>query len=389
MIRFLASNMAVLWFIILSAIIAKTGGVALQTRTHDMELRAHQKGSIEIVVSSPVNQTIQVSAELTKSNVVEDIVPVNLTLEANSSGRITLAIRAKDPGHVTVILHSNAPNVDTSKAFVRVSVNKTRYLSILSFIVGWLYFLAWSISFYPQIYTNWRRQSVVGLNFDYVGLNITGFVCYMVYNCGLYFVPKIQEEYFELHPFGVIPVQLNDVVFAVHGSAVTMFTIVQCLIYERGVQRISNVTIFILVFIWGGAVVSVLRTSLQYSMHPGSLLSCAYYFSYAKLIATLVKYIPQAYLNYKRKSTDGWSIGNVLLDFIGGLLSIVQMLIIAYDFNDWTSIFGNFTKFGLGVVSVVFDVLFMAQHYVLYAITPMERMLPDAPYRLVGFVKRQ
>jgi len=34
--------------------------------------------------------------------------------------------------------------------------------------------------------------------------------------------------------------------------------------------------------------------------------------------------------------------------------------------DDWKSIFGDPTKFGLGAFSVFFDVIFMFQHYVLY-----------------------
>ena len=34
--------------------------------------------------------------------------------------------------------------------------------------------------------------------------------------------------------------------------------------------------------------------------------------------------------------------------------------------NDWSGITGNPLKFGLGNITVVFDVIFMAQHYVLY-----------------------
>lgn len=29
---------------------------------------------------------------------------------------------------------------------------------IVSAILGWGYFFAWSISFYPQVYTNWKRK---------------------------------------------------------------------------------------------------------------------------------------------------------------------------------------------------------------------------------------
>lgn len=36
-------------------------------------------------------------------------------------------------------------------------------------------------------------------------------------------------------------------------------------------------------------------------------------------------------MNYRRKSTEGWSIGNVLLDFTGGVLSILQMIVQSYN----------------------------------------------------------
>lgn len=80
----------------------------------------------------------------------------------------------------------------------------------------------------------------------------------------------------------------------------------------------------------------------------------------------LAEYTPQAYLNWKRKSTTGWTIYNVLLDFVGGLLSVVQLLMDCYVTSDWSGIQGDPVKFGLGFTSMVFDIVFMAQHYVLY-----------------------
>lgn len=56
-------------------------------------------------------------------------------------------------------------------------------------------------------------------------------------------------------------------------------------------------------------------------------------------------------MNYQRKSTIGWSIGNIFLDFVGGTLSMAQMLVNSYNYNDWESIFGDVTKFGLGLFS--------------------------------------
>jgi cystinosin len=36
-------------------------------------------------------------------------------------------------------------------------------------------------------------------------------------------------------------------------------------------------------------------------------------------------------MNFSRKSTDGFSIGNILLDFCGGLTNYVQMVVQSID----------------------------------------------------------
>jgi hypothetical protein len=42
------------------------------------------------------------------------------------------------------------------------------------------------------------------------------------------------------------------------------------------------------------------------------------------------------------------------------------MFLLAINYDDWSSIFGSPTKFGLGLFSVLFDILFIVQHYILY-----------------------
>jgi cystinosin len=85
-----------------------------------------------------------------------------------------------------------------------------------------------------------------------------------------------------------------------------------------------------------------------------------------KLIITVVKYCPQVWVNYKRKSTVGWSIWQILLDLSGGVLSIAQLLLDSSFQDDWSGITGNPVKFLLGNVSIVFDLVFVVQHYILY-----------------------
>ena len=39
--------------------------------------------------------------------------------------------------------------------------------------------------------------SVIGLNFDFLSLNVVGFALYSVFNVGLFWIKPIQKEYFE------------------------------------------------------------------------------------------------------------------------------------------------------------------------------------------------
>ncbi|KAH9813843.1 hypothetical protein DFH28DRAFT_973109 [Melampsora americana] len=41
-----------------------------------------------------------------------------------------------------------------------------------------------------------------------------------------------------------------------------------------------------------------------------------------KIWISFSKYIPQVWLNYKRRNTSGWSIMNMLLDLLGGTLKL-------------------------------------------------------------------
>lgn len=163
-------------------------------------------------------------------------------------------------------------------------------------------------------------------------------------------------------PDGINPVNANDVFFSLHAVLLCLIYVIQAAVYERGGQKVSRVALFILLIGWTFAFVSLfLAVAKQITW-----LEYLYYFSYIKLAVTLIKYVPQAYMNYRRQSTDGWSIGNVLLDFTGGTLSILQMILQSYNNDEWRLIFGDPTKFGLGLFSVVFDILFMIQHYCLY-----------------------
>ncbi|CAH8615333.1 unnamed protein product [Heterobilharzia americana] len=198
---------------------------------------------------------------------------------------------------------------------------------MLQIVIGWLYFAAWTVSFYPQLFLNWKRKSVVGFNFDFAVLNVIGFLYYSIYNVGLFWIPLIQKQYLQRNPLSTIPVQINDLVFAFHALAISSLTAFQILIYERGDQRVSKLCLGLI----GLIIVYSVIVCILGGVNVVIWLDTFYLLSHVKLFISFVKYAPQAIMNFRRKSTVGWSIGNIVLDFSGGILSLAQMGIIAYN----------------------------------------------------------
>ncbi|XP_051531338.1 cystinosin-like [Myxocyprinus asiaticus] len=357
----------ILLFLITLFVCARTGfgdaEVSIKApATVDLQEKSSQ--NITITLSTPLNASITVYFNITyKSRNVSAVIqlPNEVVVPAENTS-VSFEVHAVGVGQVTAYLYSNDTRIKSFETRIRFLIVRSNVLFIINQIIGWIYFLAWSVSFYPQAIENWKRRSVVGLNFDFLALNLTGFIAYSVFNVGLFWVPYIQEEFLTKDPNGVIPVDANDVFFSLHAVVLTLVYIYQCAVYERGGQKVSKVAIGLLVIGWTFAFVSLFVAVAR----KISWLEYLYYFSYIKLGVTLVKYIPQAYMNYRRQSTEGWSIGNVLLDFTGGSFSLLQMFFQAYNNDKWKFIFGDPTKFGLGVCSIFFDVVFIIQHYCLY-----------------------
>ncbi|XP_062010260.1 cystinosin homolog [Rosa rugosa] len=241
-------------------------------------------------------------------------------------------------------------------------------------VLGWIAFVSWSISFYPQVILNFRRKSVVGLNFDFMVLNLTKHSSYLIYNATLYFSSAVQKQYF--HKYGskqMIPVAANDVAFSTHAVLLTALTLIQIAVYERGNQKLSKISIGIVVAVWlGGAVCFFIALSNH------SWLWFISVFNLIQVCMTVIKYIPQAIMNFMRKSTDGFSIGNILLDFTGGLTSYAQMAVQSIDQHSWVNFYGNIGKTLLALVSIFFDLLFMCQHFLLYPAKKAQQIPPNS-----------
>lgn len=344
--------------------------VTLHFSESDIDLVIGKSTTVKLIPSASLNQsatvafTYQIGSDILSKEEHHLIQPLDsVVIPARDVKGVDVKITAQNAGKIILGVNSSSEELQQlDKTFIKISIIHNSALIIINAVIGWIYFVAWSVSFYPQVYENWKRKSVVGLNFDFLAYNITGFIAYGFFNVGLYWVPSVEQEYLDNHPRGINPVQLNDVIFTLHAVFVTLLTIFQCFIYERGGQRVSKISMILVCGAWLFIIVALVITLFKVI----TWLNYLYYFSYVKLGVTLIKYIPQALMNYRRKSTVGWSIGNVLLDFTGGSFSLLQMFLLAYNSDDWGSLFGDPTKFGLGAFSILFDILFMVQHYVLY-----------------------
>lgn len=232
---------------------------------------------------------------------------------------------------------------------------------LFSSIIGYIYFVSWSVSYYPQIITNFQRKSIHGLSTDSYILAILNNACYSIYNSFFFWNETIRSQYKDRHGADAkITVQSNDVAFALHALFLTLVVVGQ-IGYYGGFQQypISNIT---------KCIVGVLFLT------SGSYIVCIYWYDWLwidflylmasfKLVLTTLTYLPQILLNCQRKSTDGWNIWNVIFDFIGGLLSMLQLVWDSIDLDDLRhGIMGNWAKLLLGVITLVCDGAFFAQH---------------------------
>jgi cystinosin len=281
--------------------------------------------------------------------------------------------------------------------------------------LGWAAFCAWSVSFWPQIVANRRRASCLGLSADFAALNVLGFACYALFCALLYWSGSVADEFERrtgASPIGAA-VQLNDVAFACHALIASSLTALQVFWwYDRGgggaggqrrrrraLAPATKVALLAAVGAVGAhalaaraaseagaAVAERARRACEAGggggggggpagppsisaapPPPWTLLDVAYTLSAVKMAVTLVKYVPQAAHNFRRRSTVGWSITNILLDFSGGLCSLAQQLLGAAWWRDLRSVVSaNPVRFALSVVSLAFDLLFVVQHYVLF-----------------------
>ncbi|GLI82308.1 hypothetical protein PoHVEF18_010747 [Penicillium ochrochloron] len=250
---------------------------------------------------------------------------------------------------------------------------------------------SWSLSFFPLPISMWRRKSTSGVSIDFNFINLLGFTCYAIYTATFLYSPEIRSQYAARHPAAAEPtVRVNDLAFAALG-------VIMCLVaYSMFWPRLSGLhtprrqrVSWTMRGLFSACVLAplvvicvVLAQNPESRNNPFSWawIDVIYTFSYDKLVITTVKYVPQAWLNYRRQSTVGWNIWTIILDLIGGILSLLQLVLDSSLQSDWSGITGNPAKLLLSNITIFFDLIFIVQHYILYRGTsdPKAQSGPDS-----------
>ncbi|KAG6271382.1 hypothetical protein E4U49_004151 [Claviceps purpurea] len=225
-----------------------------------------------------------------------------------------------------------------------------------------------------------------------------GFLAYFLSSLALYASPLIRAQYASRHENLTPTVQPNDIAFALHALLASALTVSQYLCRSwwgirysvgakpsRFIMGVAGGSFVGVAVVWlltvrdaaaaaGTAGVLGVRdggvgSASGVRVNPATSwceLDIVYALGHVKLIISLIKLWPQILANYRNKSTRGWSVWQVVLDLVGGVLSTAQQGIDSYLQGHWSGITGNPIKFALGNISFVYDGIFLAQHYVLY-----------------------
>jgi cystinosin len=170
-----------------------------------------------------------------------------------------------------------------------------------------------------------------------------------------------------------ITVQSNDVAFAVHAFILSLITLLQ-IGYYNGIRAVLPSRVI------AGSNDRNPHGTPHVPYDCGNLekVNMARLFILFKLhqdICFAYQVHPQVILNMKRKSTVGWSIWNILLDFTGGILSVLQLVLDCASMGIGLESQATLPNSCWAMCPYFFDVIFMLQHYVLYHESSRNRAL--------------
>lgn len=244
-------------------------------------------------------------------------------------------------------------------------------LQALSFCLGWAYVVCWGVSLYPPILLNRSMQSVEGVSLDFAYLNLLGCLFYLASVSMFYFSTKVRLEYALRYGTDKIPlIRFNDIVYGAHSLALVIALMWQFFVTDyrkHPSQRLSSTVRWLTLAMLLCTVGLLLHAwEISTTRRHYELVDVASIFGTVKVFLSSIKYLPQAYHNFRRKSVKGFAVKGYVLEVLGGIFCISQFFIDAYLQDDLVGALKHPVKLLLALVSILFAAIFIIQHF-LYA----------------------
>lgn len=245
-------------------------------------------------------------------------------------------------------------------------------LEHISALIGWSAVIGWGLANYPTIISNYQLKSVQGIAMEYLFFNMMGFILYTLYTSLMWGSSLVREEFYLEHKEYPL-IKLNDVFFGVHNLVTNVVMLFQayCCGYKKNDNQVLSMTAKIIItmvftYLFGGSIYIYRTQGFTPTEHVFNWMHLFTSLGVVKVLMSVFKNIPQIIYNYNRKSTHGWPIVMIWLDFFGASLSFLQLVIDAYQVNNISAIFHNKPKLFLAIQVIIADLIFFLQHYYLY-----------------------
>ena len=104
----------------------------------------------------------------------------------------------------------------------------------MSYVFGAVYLSLWSLSFYPQLWENYKRNHTVGLSYDYAILQTVAYFLFCLYSYAgkieLIGINKVDTTF----ALNYEPIDRADVAFATHAFFLSAAIFTQTQVMHRG-----------------------------------------------------------------------------------------------------------------------------------------------------------
>lgn len=239
---------------------------------------------------------------------------------------------------------------------------------MLEKIFGWISVITWSCVPYPQIFTNFKNKNSEGMSISMIFLSIIQFSGYTTLSYILFFSNNIEIKYEKIMKDDYTDIYLSDLFFATHALLSTLILAFQYYFYEHSNNKLtitSSISLLTLTILF---LMEITLCIILYFIHNNDiylayLILCL---SISHNVFTFLKYVPQIYYTYSRKSVQDWNIANVHFDILGALFLLLEMIVTAINKNEINSLFSNIAKFNLTIITILFDSILYIQYYYFY-----------------------